>query len=242
MIQSGENKNAKIILWDIETTNLSANFGYVLCVSWKVLGEDKVHTVKITDSPTFKSDPTNDKYVVQKAAEELSKADIWVTWYGSKFDVPFLQTRLIKHGLPIMPDIANVDGWRTAKYRMKVSSNRLNTVSEFLGVEEKTPVRGDVWIKAMSGHAPSIRYVVEHCEQDVIVLEQVYEVILPLIKQHPKVFAAGGNFTDGRPLCSHCGDKRMIKRGERRTTTGYRSEYQCKNCGCYTSTKINKFV
>jgi len=126
----------KVVLFDLECTNLNANFGYILCGSWKVLGEKKIHTATITDFPSFEKDCTNDKHVVKAIADALEDADVWVTWYGQRFDVPFLQTRLMYHGNKPMPPVPHVDGWRIARYKMRLNSNRLATVSAFLEVEE----------------------------------------------------------------------------------------------------------
>lgn len=149
--------------YDIESTNLNANYGYILCIGWKHLGDKKVHCASIDQSPGFKKDPTNDAWVVKTFAEEISKSDIICGWYSSKFDWPFIQSRLLAHELSTMPSIPHVDLWRTAKYQLKLNSNRLASVSEFLNLEEKTPIRSREWIRAMAGHRPAIKYVVDHC-------------------------------------------------------------------------------
>jgi DNA polymerase elongation subunit (family B) len=191
---------SKLVLFDIETTNLNANFGICLCVAWKVLGERAVHSVSIDQSPTFDKDTTNDKYVVTTAAKALSAADIVCGWYSSKFDWPFLQTRLLAHKQKVMPPVSHLDAWRIAKYQMRMNSNRLATVSEFLGVEEKTKLSGPLWIKAAAGNRQAIRYVVKHCRQDVVVLEEVYERIRPLCRTHPNMSAVKP-VEGGCPIC-----------------------------------------
>lgn len=217
---------AKIVVWDIECTNLSSNYGYILCISWKVLGEKKVHTVKITDSPVFHKDPTNDKYVVEQAAKELSKADIWVYHYGSKFDRPYVNSRLLYHNLDPMPNVPDIDTWRISRYKLKLNSNRLQTITSFFGFEDKTPLSGPIWVKAMAGHRPSINYVVKHCEQDVRVLEQVYAKIRCLSPKHPNV-----NIVDAaKKSCPICGSKRVQKRGFSIASVSRTQRYFCKSC------------
>lgn len=227
---------AKITFVDIETTNLAANYGYILCVSWKFAGYKKVHTVSIVDSPTFKKDPTNDKWVVRRACEEISKADMWVTWYGLRFDIPYLQSRLLAHRLKPMPPIPHVDAWRIARYKLKLNSNRLASVTAFLGLENKTPLNGPIWIKAMAGHKPSIRYVVKHCEQDVRVLEQVYDQIKSLSTTHPNINLVAGK----GDACPTCGDKRIVKRGFSIARTVRSQRYQCQSCGSWCSGPAEK--
>jgi len=54
----------KILTFDIETTNLGANYGFMLAAAWKVVGEKKVTCVDISQSPTFNKSKSNDKSVV----------------------------------------------------------------------------------------------------------------------------------------------------------------------------------
>jgi len=224
-------KRPKIAIWDIECTNLNANYGYMLCMGYKFLGESKSHLISITDFPAFQKNPTNDYYLVKAAGEVLSQCDMWVTWYGARFDVPYLQSRLVFHKLPIMPPIAHVDGWRIAKYKMKLNSNRLASVTGFLELEEKTPLSGPIWIRAAAGHKQSVKYVTEHCIQDVKVLEQVYERIKPLMTNHP-----GRGVMEGKKLaCPVCGSARVQKRGYHMTRLRKYQRFQCQGCGAWSN-------
>lgn len=229
---SSVQQNPRIIAWDLETTNLNADFGYLLCFGYKVLGEKKSHVISIDDFPEFKKDPTNDYFLVKKASEILMEADGYVTWYGSRFDFPYLQTRLLGHGLPILPTtIPHIDGWWIARKKMKLHSNRLASVTAFLGQEDKTPLSGPIWVKAAAGHRDSIKYIKEHCYQDVQVLEQVYERIKPLYNTHPNV-ALMANKTFGCPVC---GSTNVQKRGVHRSRVATRQRYQCKDCNAWSS-------
>lgn len=218
---------ARVCYWDIESTNLNADFGFILCVSWKFSDEKKAHVVSIADFPAFKKDCTNDYHVVKKAADEISKADIWVTHYGTRFDVPMIQTRLLKHGLKPMPPVPHVDTWRIAKYRLKLHSNRLASVSQIFGLADKTALNGPIWLRAMAGHKPSIKYVVEHCVQDVYVLEQAYEKIRCLSPDPPNM-----NLVD--PVergCPKCGEASLQARGYAISRTRTYQRFQCTSCG-----------
>jgi len=229
----------RIILWDIETSNLVANFGYTLCAGWKVLGEKQVHVIKISDFPLFKKEPTNDLEVVRTLREALTNADGWVTWYGSRFDEPYVNSRLLNHGLAPLPPMSgtHVDGWRIARFKMKLNSNRLASVSSFLGVEEKTALDGPTWIKAMAGHKPSLEYVYDHCRQDVVVLEQVYEKIKVLHTGHFNINLTIPNLTEG-DNCPRCGAKgKLQRRGFGFAHTSKHQRYQCQACGAWSRGK-----
>lgn len=209
---------------DIEATNLKADFGYCLCIAWKWEGEKKIHCLAITDSPTFEEDPTNDKWLIEEFSKEAEKADVVVFHYGSIFDYPYLQTRALYHGLKPLARVKAIDTWRIARKALALSSNRLASLTRLLGVEEKTPLDGPTWVKAMAGHKPSIKYVVEHCKQDVKVLEQVYHKIKPLRTVASPKIGLGQN-------CPACGSSSTQRRGKERTVLKEQWRFSCNDCG-----------
>lgn len=227
----------KIVLWDLETTNLNANFGYLLCFGWKILGEKKTNAISITEFPQFKKDPTNDRSLVKAAYSELANADAWVTWYGSRFDVPYLSSRLLYHKLPFLPPVPHIDGWWIARKHLRLNSNRLASVSSFLDIEEKTPLDGPTWIRAAAGHEKSIKYVVEHCLQDVVVLEEAYLRIRPLMRTHPNLNV----ISEEANVCPTCGSKKLQKRGVSITRVATRQRYMCNACGAWSKGKKHLF-
>lgn len=229
---------ANIVFVDIEASNLNANFGYMLCGAWKSQQEKKVNCISIADFPLFEKDPTNDKKLVEAYANEISKADIFVGWYSTRYDIPFINSRLIFHGLKPLPPIPHVDGWRIAKYQLKLNSNRLASAASFLGAEQKTPLDGPTWIKAQAGHKSSISYVVKHCKQDIVVLEQVYEKIKMLAKNHPNVNLVSNGSTDACPICGTVG--RLQKRGFTIAQTSRKQRWQCQKCGAWSHGRPEK--
>jgi hypothetical protein len=65
-------------------------------------------------------------------------------------------------------------------------------------------------------------YIVEHCRLDVLVLEEVYQRLRPLILDHPIMRARG--------VC-RCGSKRVRYGGYHRTTARVYRRFQCLECG-----------
>lgn len=161
-------------------------------------------------------------------SEELLKADCWLTWFGTYFDIPFLNTRLLYHGLPVLPpNFKHIDGWKTSKNRLRLGNNRLNSVQQFLNLDaKKTHLKGEYWILAMTGDKQAMKYIVDHCYQDVLVLEQAYERLRPLIVDHPH-----RGLIDGNGGCSVCGSTKIQRRGHAITKTRKYERFQCQNCG-----------
>lgn len=221
-----DNSKPRVMIMDIEATNLKADFGFVLCIAWKWSGEDKIYSVSIADAPSFKKDCTNDKWIIEEFRKAAEQADAIVMHYGSVFDYPYLQARALAHGLPLLPKVPYIDTWRIARKGLALSSNRLASLSRLLGVEEKTPLSGRIWVKATSGDAKSIKYIVEHCKQDVRVLEQVYDRIKGLRFDNPRLSGDG---------CPTCGSYDIISRGRVRTTKQIMHKFSCNNCGHWFS-------
>lgn len=222
-----------ILGWDIECTNLNADWGYVVCAGIKEIGTKKPTKIfKITDYSRYKKDPTDDSFVLQDLYAWLTAADIWVTWYGKRFDVKYVQSRLLKHKMNPLPPTPHIDGWETARYKMKLSSNRLASVTSFLGLQDKTLVKSGVWARAQAGHKPSLNYIYHHCKVDCEVLGQVYDRIKTLITTHPNV-----NIISGEGLCPVCGSSKVQKRGYSIAGVSRSKRYHCQECGAWSRGK-----
>lgn len=215
---------AKILYFDIETTDLEAGMGHVLCVGYKWEGDKKVTLLSLLDYP---GKNLNDDRVLLKAFEKIYlQADLIIYQYGEYFDLPFLRTRLLINNCKPLPTAAQVDTWRICRFKLKFGSNRLDTVAEILGCPyKKTPVKRTQWADARIGDKKAFAYVLDHCKKDILVLEWVYKKIRPVWDKHPKI-------VEGDPLriCTICGGH-MTSLGVRLTELGKYQRLRCKKCG-----------
>lgn len=227
----------KIILFDIETTNLDSNIhigayhAHMLCFAWQISGEKKVHSKSLLDFPKdYKKDPHNDEKLVGAAYAVLSQADALAGHFSSKFDLPFINSRLLKYGMfPIDTRTKHYDTWRIAKYKMKFNSNRLNVLAEHLGCELKEKSNPTWWYDAVKGGkvgATAIRKMEHYCRQDVTVLGQCFEKVRPLIGDFSPV-------TTNTLACPACGSTSVISNGFRATATRRYRRQQCLDCGSW---------
>jgi uncharacterized protein YprB with RNaseH-like and TPR domain len=222
-------KQPKVLIYDIETSNLAANFGIVFCIGWKWAGVGKkVNMISIRDNKrAFTKDPTNDKHVIQEFSKVINQADAIVAHFGDKFDKPYLNTKCLEHGLQPFSAVPQIDTCKEAWKRLKFNSNRLDAIAKFLKLDvQKTPIDNRSWIKAPGGHIPSIKEIEHHCVMDILVLEQVYLKMRPFMPSHPNLSALHGDRLD----CSVCGGK-MVYDGVYATTQGKRQRNRCKECG-----------
>ncbi len=234
-----EYKEPKILFFDIEASNLDADFGKTICFGYKFKGQKYPNSISVLDDPNFlKNNKFNDFYVLKMCSEVFSKADVVCSWYGKRFDVPFLNTRLLFNKLPPLPPIIHIDGWEIARYGLKFHSNRLESVSSFLNIEEKTKLRPEIWSDAISGHKDSIKYIIEHCLQDVVVLEQAYEKIKPYSMRHPNLSILFSK----RGSCRVCGSKKLTFQGYRYTLHSKYRRMKCTNCYSWQQNSIENKV
>jgi hypothetical protein len=237
-------ERARIVLLDIENHDLNADYGWFICGSWKLLDDPKMHTVSILDFPKYHNrasksfDPNYDKEAVGEYIRQISNADIMIGHYAIWHDLPYLNTRALIHGLPTFPpDVPLQDTWSIARKKMKLGSNRLASIERALKISfNKTSIQPEIWRKASWGDKPSLKYIIDHCELDVHVLEEAYKKLRTLSTSHPNVCLPGA--VDGCPKCGVVGH--LERRGRGITKTGMRQRYQCRACGSWSSTSIKR--
>jgi hypothetical protein len=67
----------------------------------------------------------DDRRIVCELRDLIDRADALVAHYGSRFDLPFVNTRCLEHGeLPPAP-ATMIDTWRIARNTLAMTSNRL---------------------------------------------------------------------------------------------------------------------
>jgi uncharacterized protein YprB with RNaseH-like and TPR domain len=180
-----------IAIVDFETTGLRSDKGMMLCAGIKPL-KGKPIMLGIKDFPMpARGSRKVDKNLVVKVRDELEKYDIWITWNGKMFDIPFLQDRLILNNQRLMEKRMHIDVMYFARQgQSRFQSSKLDWVATELGVQDsKTKLDMGVWQEAYAevlsrfsiGHE-NYDYIVDHCEKDLLVTEQVFERLKRRIK------------------------------------------------------------
>jgi len=130
---------------DIETTSLKANIGIML--SWAIKTRDTSETTSalITKEEIFSGD--YDKRIVEMLCEELNNYDTLLTYYGTRFDIPFIRTRAIDNNIrfPFYREVSHKDLYYQVRSKLRLNSNSLKTATEFLGIRGKTKLDPRVW-------------------------------------------------------------------------------------------------
>ena len=169
---------------DIETSNLKANFGVVLC--W-CIGDDEGYIYEDYMTREDIESGVEDKRVIKTCIETLKKFDRIIGHFSTYFDLPFLRTRALIHGLefPSEGSILHTDVWKMAKRTLCLHSNRQDVISESLsGKTVKTRIDHPSWRRALLGNASAMAEVVDHCEKDIEDLKKNYYKLLPFYREY----------------------------------------------------------
>ena len=161
---------------DCECSNLNGDFGILL--SYCILDNN---TGKILSGVFSEADINNkdeeDKRVVTQLIKDLLKFDRIITWYGRRFDIPFIRTRALicKVPFPYFGSIRHDDIYFISRNRLKLHSNRLeNFCRSVLGITHKTHIISKYWRRGQRGDKKALGYILDHNKRDVIDLQRAY--------------------------------------------------------------------
>lgn len=180
----------RIVAFDIETTDLRAMMGQMLCASFCTIGSDKtsdigkVRTFRADHKPWRSDDPIDDAPLAIAIRDELAKAHLVCTWNGKLFDIPFLNARLLEaHEEPSRPHMHLDLMYYARGCSLRIGSSRLKSVQQYFNLPtSKTEISWKTWQRAGKGDKAAMSEVVTHCEADVKVLAQAYWNLLPMVR------------------------------------------------------------
>lgn len=231
---------AKVLLWDIEAADLNADYGHILCIGYKWLGSNTTYVISRTeedDWPTAGKNLWDDRRIIREFLPVMAQADNQVTWYGKKFDEPYVRARMMYWGFKNdFPPIFHTDLYYTARFEMKLSNNRLATVGNFLKLEEgKMHMPVTDWKHAAMGDRAKMLKTERRCGSDVVLLEEAYVKMRPFIRSNRFNMRV---LSDGSMACPACGSDKLQRRGYRFTLNTKWRRFQCQKCGAWSSSPL----
>lgn len=159
-------------LWETDVIKVLDN-SYILCVAYKWKGE-KMQFIKTRG---------NDKALCKKLHKLFSQADIIVAHNGDKFDVKKSNARFVYHGMTPPTQYKTIDTLKIAKRHFSFPRNKLDSLGEYLGVGRKVKHEGiELWDLCMKGNKEAWKRMEKYNRQDVVLLERVYNKLLPWMK------------------------------------------------------------
>lgn len=236
----------RILLFDLETAaDISLHFGrwkqnisqknvvksggYILCAAWKYLGDTKVSSLSLTPEEIENGD---DSRIIAAFFELYEDADAVVAHNSKGFDHKILQARATANYFPALPVVKVLDTLEIAKKSFRLPSNKLGDVAEYFGLETKLDTSGiTLWKEVQLGSKQAMKDMLQYCEQDVVVLEQVYLRIRHAGKAGSD-FNAGLYYNDEKLRCRTCGSDDIHSTGRvAATSLSLFEEYRCDSCG-----------
>lgn len=175
--------NAKVGFFDIESTDLKANVGFMLC--WGLLHTDgTVVSDVITRREIMSTAIEPDKRVVASCLKAIEGVDVLVTYNGERFDIPFLRSRAMVHGLrfPAYGQKQHIDLYWATRRLTKLTNNRMGTLSAFLGGTDKDSYDVRVWNRARRGDGEALGHIYSHNISDLQITQERFIALGPYMK------------------------------------------------------------
>lgn len=142
----------------------------IICVAYKWLGEDTVHAIEWNKG--------NDKELCRKFAKIMDSADEVITQNGDSFDIKWLRTRCLYHGIPLSSKFNSLDTLKMARAGFKFNSNKLDYMGSFLGKGGKIKTTFDLWRDIQLNNDPAaMKLMVDYCKEDINQTEGVYKAL-----------------------------------------------------------------
>lgn len=243
----------RVLLYDIETAPaLGYTWGkydqnvlhfvhdwYLLCFAYKWQGTDKIHTISLSDAPGFKPGFRNDKWVATALHSLFDEADWTIAHNGDRFDDRKANQKFLVHGLGPCSPYKTIDTKKVSARYFAHLSNSLKELGQFHELPAKMDTGGfSLWLEFMAGVPKAIKHMLEYNVQDVLLLERVYDLMLPWIDNHPNLalYAGAGNY---ERVCPKCGHDALIKDGVKYTGVSAFQAWKCKRCRGYSRTRLS---
>jgi hypothetical protein len=231
-------KALKILAFDLET---SPNLAYVWGLWNQNVGINQLE--EVTEVLCFGARWLGSKEVVfrsvhhhgkEKMLQDLwdlfNEADAVMGWNSAGFDSKHVRREFLEAGMTPPSPWQELDLMRAVKGQFRFPSNKLDYVSQRLGVGKKTPHTGfQLWRDCMAGDEKAWGLMRKYQIQDVDLLISLHDKLLPWIKNYPQ-------FSEAIPVwkCRHCENRNLTKSGVYRTATLTYDRYLCDtaNGGC----------
>jgi len=169
-------KAGELVFVDIEASNLKGDYGSALVVSMKPYKKDIITLAAKTAG--------DDRQLVREARDLLEGYKLWASFYGKMFDIPFLNTRLVHHGLRPLDRRHHIDLYWIVRGTMQTSRRSQAHLLEFLDSPmKKLTLSPDVWNLVLRNPQKGFAILKKRCESDVEGLEALYDRVKPLIRE-----------------------------------------------------------
>jgi uncharacterized protein YprB with RNaseH-like and TPR domain len=186
----------KTLLLDIETTPMQV---YAWGLWDQNISIDQI--IKTTEMLCFGARWLDGKKVIFKSVHHdgkeamlkelhalMDEADVLVGWNSAAFDHKHINREFLEAKMAPPSTTKDLDLMSIAKANFLFPSNKLDYVAQKLGVGAKVKHSGfSLWIKCMDGDAKAWAEMKKYQVQDVNLLVDLYDILLPWFVSSPRV-------------------------------------------------------
>ena len=197
---------------------------YILSFAYKWQG-GSVKVVALPDFPGYKKNPEDDTALVKALWELFDQADMTIAHNNKGFDHKKSNTRFIEVGLTPPSPYKVVDTLQVARKYFKFNSNKLDDLGKDMRLGRKIETGGySLWRRCLQGDLNAWARMKKYNKYDVVLLEKVYDKLLPWMSGHTNTFHSES--------CPKCGSQKIQYRGWMVVASGrkYR-RIACQQCG-----------
>ena len=169
------------------------------------------------------------KGMLKAAQRLLSEADAVCHYFGSHFDIPWLNGEFMVERMRRTPPIPEIDLKDVVARKAHFISNKLAHVAPLLKIGAKMKHEGfELWRSCMDGDKAAQKHMEEYNKQDTALMEPLYRALLPWIDRHPNQ----GHWNQG-VVCPKCGSADLKSNGWRITEAFKYRRICCADCGSW---------
>jgi hypothetical protein len=217
--------------WLDKSVRMSAD---VSCISHfgYAVDDEPVQCLDLTMDPKYdaKAPAKSEKWLLSQIVRFFNTSSHLVAHFGDRFDRRYLNAKFMQHKLaPIPPPnlLKQTDTCLLARRHLKLSSNRLDSIAKFFGLQRKKDKNWpEDWIGMTKGLLAAFKRNGVYCKGDVETLREVYQKLRPFVQGQPTQMAVNG--ISG---CPECAAKTVNKYGFAYKGNKKYQRYICRACG-----------
>jgi len=206
----------------------------MICICYKWQGSDKIYSMQW--------DKGEDKEMAKKFYDVLLEADEVVGHNGDRFDLKWLRTRFLIHGIKSIPVIKSVDTLKISRSQFNFPSNRLDAIGKYLGFGGKKEHKGiELWHDIIQrNNKRAMGEMIAYCKRDVELLEKVYLKLEGYAKSKTHI---GVDYGNGKCSCPSCASENTRVSKYRTSAAGTKTvQLHCEDCGKYNSVSLTAYT
>ena len=199
----------------------------IICICYKWEDDKEVYSLNWDAKQ-------DDKRMLESFIKVINESDEAIGHNGDRFDLAWIRTRCLFHGISMFPNYCTIDTLKIARQKFRFNSNKLNYIADFLGIGQKIKTDFGLWKNiVLHKDKKAMADMIKYCKKDVILLEKVYKALSNHVipKTHYGVI-----FGADRGSCPECGSDDIFISKRRTLASGLKKlQFICKTCGKYHS-------